>query len=658
MNGPADPRAPEPTEATAGPRPAPPRAPGSRPAPEPEDPARALPSRRRRLAAVAFFALAWLWAFPVYPDLNNPNENVRIHMTAALAEDGTYEISGMRRRWGWVNDAACVEWTPEDEPIPCEGARAPAGHTRRYYSVKAPLSSWLGLPGYLLAQALKGTEGPPASPTSPAHLWAMRLFASGLPMMLFFGFFYGWLGARVRSAVIRDAVYVATALGSCLLGYAYLFASHSTSAAAAFTAFALLFDAQRAPPHARGPRPALRAFAAGLLAASASALEYPCFVATFALCVYALVALRPWPRILLFGAGALLPTLLVMHFQASAYGNPLTPGHLFVENAAFRAGHESGFFGADAFHADAAWRLLVDPRLGAFSLTPTFAFAFGALPALWARRRDRTVRAPALTALFLVAGMYGVICLMNNWEGGWSLGPRYLVVTLPFLAVAAAIALDRMAHHHARAAHALALGTALASLVAAGLPSAYYPHLPPEIDWPLVHLFPAVFEAGAAPHNAGALLFGLEGNLAMLPLALLALGSLVWASAPLRDPRLFARALLVALACLAPRWALAPEPDAQIRQSVGFILEHWSPRPAAWRADASDEAAPARATTRRRASRAAPSRRAPTPARDRRARSAAARGAAPTARHAPRSAPDRPARPGPRRSTSPAPRSG
>lgn len=539
------------------------------------------------MLAGALFAGAWLYVFPHYPQLNNPNENVRIYMTAALVEEHGYEISRFRARWGWTNDAACVDHAPDGTLAPCSG-RTERDHHRRYFSVKAPLASWMAVPGYAIARAFQD-----APMQRDDGLWWMRLFASGLPMLAFFVFFHRWLGARVRSPVVRDATFVATALGSVLLGYSWMLASHSTSAAAAFTSFALLFDAHRArlaprdDPDRAHPtsgrtshaRSWWRALLAGLFATATTALEYPCFFVTLALCLYALVAFRPRPRVagerlrsvgylMAFGVGALVPVLVVMHFQASAFGSPFSPGHLYVETEGLRAGHESGFFGADAFRLDAAWKLLFHPRLGLFATTPFFAFAvFGAFVA-W--RRDRTA---TVVALFGCLTTYLVICLMNNWEGGWVIGPRYLVVTLPFVAVASALALDELALRSRTLAHVLALGTTAASLVTGGIPS-LYPHVPPDLDWPLAHLFPALLEASRAPDN-WLLTRGASPEVSLLPLAALAIGAWIFASQRTRDRRSVALSIALAAVLVAPHFAFAPERTPAIDQTVTYVVEHW-----------------------------------------------------------------------------------
>ena len=48
----------------------------------------ATPSRRRTRWMLGMMAICLLWPFPSFEQINNPNENVRFYMTAALVEDG------------------------------------------------------------------------------------------------------------------------------------------------------------------------------------------------------------------------------------------------------------------------------------------------------------------------------------------------------------------------------------------------------------------------------------------------------------------------------------------------------------------------------------------------------------------------------------------
>jgi hypothetical protein len=500
-------------------------------------------------------ACAYLYAFPYQPEINNPNENVRFYMTSALVEEHTYVIDTQRARWGWVNDAAVRD-----------------GHA---YSVKAPGASELGVPGYWLYAQVQRLRGLPFD--REAALWFCRVTGTALPSLFFLWFLHHWLLRRVPAEpVLADATVFAVGLGSLLYGYGMMFVSHTQSAAAAFGAFALLADARADRRIGRG-----RAVAAGFLAAAVTWLEYPAIFASVVLSLYALRCVRPWPRLAFFALGAAVPTLLMMHFQWKAFGSPFTPGHLFVENPAFRANHEQGLFGADGFHTE-AFALLFDRGFGLFAMTPFLVFAALGLPRLLARRDTRP---DAVAAFFVVALSVLAILVMRIWRGGWTIGPRYLALTVPFFAWWALEALGWLATRARLVAYALALGTCAAGLVASGIPSVYYPHIPEEITRPLPQLFAVLVTHGYAPKTALGWL-DVHGGIAMIPLAvvaLLALGGLVvGASTAVRRRRVpWALGLTVAamssgVVALLPS-GLGPAETRPVVEARAFVTEHWQP---------------------------------------------------------------------------------
>ncbi len=382
------------------------------------------------------------------------------------------------------------------------------------------------------------------------------------------------------SAQARDLTFVAFALGSVFLGYAYIFASHATSAVAAGGAFMLLVHFEGERRKASGNGGATQTFRrrvgawllvawAGFLTAAATALEYPCFFFSLALSIYALFAIRPWPRILAFGLGALIPTLLVAHFQHVAFGNPLSPGHLYVENDAFRAGHEQGFFGADGFHWKAAWSLLLSPREGLFTSTPFFIFALFGVRALWRRRKLAT--AIAVGACFIT---YLAICVMQNWDGGWVIGPRYLVALLPFIGMACVVGVEQIQRRFPATGQWVLAFTLLLSFASSGLLSVLYPHVPQEIDWPLAHLAWPLLKAGRAPHTALELL-GITGALTLVPLAALAALGVRWAHGRIR----LGVWLTASLCAVSLLWvSTLPEPDGASNRAYEAVETMWEPR--------------------------------------------------------------------------------
>jgi hypothetical protein len=248
-----------------------------------------------------------------------------------------------------------------------------------------------------------------------------------------------------------------------------------------------------------------------------------------------------------------------------------------VENPGFRAAHHQGFYGMVGPSGDALYGLLFDPGAGLFPLTPLLCAAPFGLALLL---RNRARRAEGVCALLVVSLTTLAITSMNNWRGGWTIGPRYLALCVPFLAWTALLALEQVAARAPVLALSLALGATVAAFVASGLPSAYYPHLPPELTRPLPQLFAVLIAHDYAPPNAGAWL-GWYGTPSMLPLLLAALCALalcVRAAADLRTRAVLLALGLLAGACLdAPLWSRpAQEPGALA--AVAFVTRHFSPQ--------------------------------------------------------------------------------
>ena len=504
-------------------------------------------SARRQLLVWALCAAAYLYVFPYQATLNNPNENVRFYMTAALAESGTYQIDALRARWGWVNDAAV--------------------HDGHVYSVKAPGTSWLGVPGYF-AYAATRKLGRTFDRTEA--LWVCRLTGTILPTLAGIYAFVAFLRRRAHPPLLTCATVISVWLGSLLYGYGMLFVSHTLSAVVAFVAFAFLYEVEQGQ---REASPLLAAWH-GLLAAAVTWFEYPGLVCSAVLLAYALYVLRSWKLRVAFALGGVLPALSTMHFQHVAFGNAFTPGHRFVETEAFRAAHEQGLYGAVAPSAQAVYGLLFEPGAGLFLLTPLCWFGlYGAVRLC----RERSTRAAGICLSALCVLSVLAISAMNNWRGGWTIGPRYLAVCLPFLGFAALHGLSQLAARAPVWIEGAALGCSAAALLASGVPSAYYPHLPPEFTRPLPQLFSVLIAHGFAPLNFGNLL-GVWGGVSMLPLlgvALALLGSaLSWAQRS--RAAVGGVALLTAAVCLVPLW-LRPREEPGVQKAVAFVTGRYSP---------------------------------------------------------------------------------
>ena len=171
------------------------------------------------------------------------------------------------------------------------------------------------------------------------------------------------------------------------------------------------------------------------------------------------------------------------------------------------------------------------------------------------------------------------ISSMNNWRGGWTMGPRYLALCVPFLALPALRALDALAARAPRTAVTLAIACTAVGFVASGIPSAYYPHLPPELTRPLPQLFAVLIAHDFAPLNAGNLVavFGTASMLPLLVVAFACLGACLLAVRSAERVKVALAAVPVALALCVPIY-VRPKQEPGVREAVAFVTRRFHPK--------------------------------------------------------------------------------
>jgi hypothetical protein len=224
----------------------------------------------------------------------------------------------------------------------------------------------------------------------------------------------------------RYGTIAAVTLGaaSLVLPFSTVYFSHILSAALGFLAFTLLHR-----EHEAGPRPWLAA-TAGLAAGLAVTVEYPIGLVPVALTPYFLVGGRRVRRAAAYAAGVLAGVIPILAFDVWAFGSPF---HLSYEGWS-EPGAEPlpGLFGITFPSLDVALQILFYPG----GVAPILAPAIVGAVVLW-RRGERWVA----TIPILVAALFLVYDSANTTPfGGASLGPRYVIPALPFLAVPVAAA--------------------------------------------------------------------------------------------------------------------------------------------------------------------------------------------------------------------------
>jgi hypothetical protein len=308
-----------------------------------------------------------------------------------------------------------------------------------YYAAKAPglaLASfpWYGalrLAGLAVGQAPRASSWPEAMLQLPRRAtWQVSIVGATLAALL--------LLLLVRSVAERvvpeygTAAAVLLGTGSLVLPFSTLFFAHVLAATLGFAAFWLLLRDRRSAD----PRLPV-VVAAGALAGLAIVVEFPLGIVAIALAVYA-----GRERVLPYAVGAVAGVLPLAFFNTWAFGSPLD---LSYENAVIDPGatghdvvgaNDEGLFGLTLPSLRSAGELLASDK-GLLVLTPLAAAGVGGLIVLLrgTARREATFALGVSAAFLLYNSSYYLPF------GGWVPGPRFLIATLPFLALGVAAAL-------------------------------------------------------------------------------------------------------------------------------------------------------------------------------------------------------------------------
>ncbi len=369
---------------------------------------------RRSLAGIAAICLVGIAAALVLQPVGC-NQTAHLALVKALT-DGTPRI-----------DAYAAET--------CDTAYID-GH---YYAAKAPGLALAGFPWYgalrlaglAVGQAPRASSWPEAMLQLPRRAtWQVSIVGATLAALL--------LLLLVRSVAERivpaygAAAAVLLGTGSLVLPFSTLFFAHVLAATLGFAAFWLLLrDRRSAAPGCRRSSPPERS------PGSRSSSSFRWGSSRSRSPLYA-----GRERVLPYAVGAVAGVLPLALFNTWAFGSPLD---LSYENAVIDPGatghdvvgaNDEGLFGLTLPSLRSAGELLASDK-GLLVLTPLAAAGVGGLIVL--------LRGPARREATLALGVSAAFLLYNSSYylpfGGWVPGPRFLIATLPFLALGVAAAL-------------------------------------------------------------------------------------------------------------------------------------------------------------------------------------------------------------------------
>ena len=497
----------------------------------------------------------WVWglllaialgaSFPWFARLMNANERPRLLQAIAVVDHGT-----------WAIDEPAARIDPG-----IDLARAPGG---ALYPNKPPGATVPAVVAYAGLSAWSQVTGEP--PTLRALTWGARLLGAWLPTMLLCA--YAWRRfARDHGANETRASIALLVLATPLAAYAHVLFGHSLAALLVFVGVTEIGDAFSADT------PSLRrAFVGGLVASSAVVVEYGVVFVALPLGAYVLarsrvVGVRPLSATLL---GCVPPLVALALYHDAAFGSPWATGYHHSVHDPFAEIHARGLLGLAWPQLDDVVEDLVSPWGGLLYWAPIAALV--AVVGL-ARARTRGSIEMLHLAVFLVML---AITLGLRQEGGWRVGPRYLVAALPSLVPVAAIVLRELSARPIAwvCTWAIVLFSAVTNALAANL----FPHLLP-VGNPLADLLVPLVAGGREPYSLFDFGTGAVPGLLALPLVL-AVVLPAWSLAKL-DASPPARTLalagtLGAVLLFAAVMALPASPSAE--QDLAAIERIWEPK--------------------------------------------------------------------------------
>lgn len=380
---------------------------------------------------VGVFLLCFVYFLPRGGDAN---EDSRLDLILALGNQGH----------AWVDD---YRWNALGDTIP---------QGRHYYASKQPGQSLSGLPVFFVyktafvltghGQDVQQVGLGPSFHRLYLQFYLLQFletfFMVEVPGALFLLFFYWFLGYFSSSSRNRLILTLAVGLGTSFFSFAQGFYPHVPTAALLFAGFALIYMAGRGirAEQPRAPRlesrPGVSALVAGLCLGCAAFFDPTAVIPGVVIGLYGLARLpaRLWPYLV---AGALPFLAATLAYDKIAFEDAGVSAY----NTKAVGIAARGVAGAPAGHTiypQALWGMSFSPFRGLFFVSPFLLLAFPGL-VLWRRRGGwewlACLLGPVLLYLFVSTIFY--------WQGGISIGPRYLVEIIPLLALPVIFVLDR-----------------------------------------------------------------------------------------------------------------------------------------------------------------------------------------------------------------------
>jgi hypothetical protein len=424
---------------------------------------------RRCFAGIGlFFLVSWLFlaAQPYFEAIRSANETPRIAQGLALVDSSKWSIE---------------DWPRRALPLGPDIARAPS--SGRIYPNKPPGTTIVAWPWLAAWRAVYG-EDLTLAQAFFAFRWATALF----PIVL---------GIAFACYCVRREKYLCLSITSLvfatpLASYSKLAYGHSLSALMLTAGVAAIVCGEGSPR----PRSWIWTLIGALILGTCASIEYVTvlFVGPWLSFLGGrAIHRRAWARLVAAVVGGSLGIFPLLLYHQEVYGSPWSTGYHSMLARDLAEKHAQGWLGLIGPNADSIWHTFFNPACGLVFWLPWIFIAFRGW---WLARGDEAGKewrlagcSIAITALVVVSSL--------DFQGGWRVGPRYLVSMMPLLGAGLYAFLHRERSASWRFFALLLLTfAAIQNVLAAGL----WPHFDvAHIAWPVGEVLLPLLKNGYRP---------------------------------------------------------------------------------------------------------------------------------------------------------------
>lgn len=375
---------------------------------------------------VAIFIVLLTSYIYIFPRWADPNQNSRLDMIVAVVDDGTFQIDP------YVSNT--VDYAKVGD---------------HYYSDKAPGTAFLGIPIYALLKNILNLPVMDAFVQRLANIEAFNqtlnvqgtgvslekvrfallqvvatVLLSAIPSALTGGLIFLFSMRIIRSTAYSVAAAIVYGLLTPVFAYAGALYGHQLSAAFLFGVFFLIYVHDNFS--------VLICALSGLILGMSVITEFPSLLAVIIIFLYLAYKLKKGnqlSRLLWTIALGGVVAVLWMVYNNSIFGSPFSLGYSYSE--LWETQHQTGFMSLSVPRGDALWGITFSSFRGLFFYSPILLFSLAGFIFWYFENNNR----PEFWTFLLISF---ALLLFNAssvmWWGGFAVGPRYLLPSLPFMA--------------------------------------------------------------------------------------------------------------------------------------------------------------------------------------------------------------------------------